>query len=85
MAILQGATWTDYTSCHNSKWRHYAKRLLEGHRLGAKRHRHHKKRSSAPAPAPATSSPDPTTTSSGYPQPEPYPAPPQYTITWTGW
>jgi hypothetical protein len=34
MAILQGATWTDYTSCHNTKWRHYARRLLNGHRLG---------------------------------------------------
>ena len=35
MAILQGATWTDYTPCHNKKWRGYAKRLLSGHRLKA--------------------------------------------------
>ena len=33
MAILQGATWTDYTSCTNHHWRHMARRLLAGHRL----------------------------------------------------
>ncbi|HVY11006.1 MAG TPA: hypothetical protein VHB18_12770 [Mycobacteriales bacterium] len=35
MAVLQGATWTDYTSCRNDKWRGSAKRLLHGKRLKA--------------------------------------------------
>ena len=33
MAILQGATWTHYTSCTSPRWRHEARRLLEGERL----------------------------------------------------
>jgi len=33
MAILQGATWTHYTTCDNSQWRHLAARLLAGQRL----------------------------------------------------
>jgi hypothetical protein len=33
MAILQGATWTHYTACHNKAWRHDARVLLEGKKL----------------------------------------------------
>jgi roadblock/LC7 domain-containing protein len=33
MAILQGATWTHYTSCHDSNWRHAAATLIAGRRL----------------------------------------------------
>jgi hypothetical protein len=33
MAILQGATWTHYTTCTNSKWRAGAKLLVSGHPL----------------------------------------------------
>ena len=33
MAILQNATWTDYTSCSEARWRHGARVLLHGHRL----------------------------------------------------
>ncbi|HEX3708237.1 MAG TPA: hypothetical protein VHV76_16550 [Mycobacteriales bacterium] len=33
MAILQGATWTDYTPCRHKAWRSSARRLLEGHKL----------------------------------------------------
>jgi hypothetical protein len=33
MAILQGATWTHYTACHNKTWRHDARVLLEGKKL----------------------------------------------------
>jgi hypothetical protein len=33
MAILQGATWTNYTPCHHTAWRADARRLLDGHRL----------------------------------------------------
>jgi hypothetical protein len=33
MALLQGATWTNYTSCSNPTWRAGARLLLEGHRL----------------------------------------------------
>jgi hypothetical protein len=33
MAILQGATWTHYTSCSSSRWRSGAAALLHGHRL----------------------------------------------------
>lgn len=33
MAILQGATWTDYTSCRDRRWRAGAGRLLHGGRL----------------------------------------------------
>lgn len=33
MAILQGATWTHYTSCDNSHWRAGAARLLRGEHL----------------------------------------------------
>ena len=86
MAVVLGATWTDYTSCHNKKWRHAAKRLLAGHELKA-RHKHHKKSSGTTAYTTPTSTttPDPDPTPTSIPQPDPYPAPPQYTITWTGW
>jgi hypothetical protein len=33
MAILQGATWTHYTTCTNSKWRQGAQLLVSGHPL----------------------------------------------------
>jgi hypothetical protein len=33
MAIEQGATWTMYTTCHDSRWRSLARRLLDGHRI----------------------------------------------------
>jgi hypothetical protein len=33
MAILQGATWTHYTSCTDSHWRAGAAKLIHGHRL----------------------------------------------------
>lgn len=33
MAILQGATWTHYTSCTDARWRVWATRLLRGRRL----------------------------------------------------
>jgi hypothetical protein len=33
MALLQGATWTHYTSCSNPTWRRLAARLVAGHRL----------------------------------------------------
>jgi hypothetical protein len=33
MAILQGATWTHYTKCHNQTWRHDARILLDGKKL----------------------------------------------------
>lgn len=33
MAIVQGATWTHYTQCRNTKWRHGARRLVNGKRL----------------------------------------------------
>lgn len=33
MAILQGATWTAYTSCTDSTWRAGARRLLNGKKL----------------------------------------------------
>jgi hypothetical protein len=33
MAILQGADWTNYTSCTSSRWRAGAQQLIEGHRL----------------------------------------------------
>jgi hypothetical protein len=59
MARLMGATWTDYTSCQNRKWRHSAKRLLKGHALKA-RHHHHKARGTTTPPAPAR--PKPTST-----------------------
>jgi cell division septation protein DedD len=49
MAIVLGATWTDYTSCHNNKWRQHAKRLLKGHRLTS-HHRHHKASGTAAYP-----------------------------------
>lgn len=99
MAILQGATWTDYTSCHDPKWRHEAKRLLHGHPLKA-RHRvhhkpaHHKPAGTAPAAYPVAAGPatsekqkpaKPTPAPTDYPQPQRYPAPPAYTIPWTGW
>ncbi len=59
MAIQLGATWTDYTSCHNNKWRHYAKRLLKGHMLKS-HHRHHKASGTTPAPEPTESTQQPT-------------------------
>ena len=33
MAIAQGATWTNYTSCQNEHWRQGARILLAGQRL----------------------------------------------------
>ena len=33
MAIVQGATWTGYSSCKNARWRAGAKALLAGKRL----------------------------------------------------
>jgi hypothetical protein len=33
MAILQGATWTHYTTCDWRDWRSYARQLLAGRRL----------------------------------------------------
>jgi hypothetical protein len=33
MAILQGATWTHYTTCQNATWRAGAAKLVGGHRL----------------------------------------------------
>ena len=33
MAILQGATWTHYTSCPSAQWRAHARRLLRGEQL----------------------------------------------------
>ena len=33
MALLQGATWTNYTSCTDANWRQAARTLLAGHRL----------------------------------------------------
>lgn len=33
MAIAQGATWTNYTSCQNEHWRQGSRILLAGHRL----------------------------------------------------
>ena len=33
MAIVQGATWTHYTSCGNARWRAAAARLVRGERL----------------------------------------------------
>ncbi|MDQ1704601.1 MAG: hypothetical protein QOF18_967 [Frankiaceae bacterium] len=33
MAILQGATWTHYTTCRSTKWRAGARRLVHGHKL----------------------------------------------------
>jgi hypothetical protein len=33
MALLQGATWTHYTSCSSSRWRAGARRLLAGKHL----------------------------------------------------
>jgi cell division septation protein DedD len=95
MAIELGATWTDYTSYHNKKWRHSAKRLLAGHPLRAYHH-HHKSAPSASRPVAVPTSSKPTSSkptnakpttperAPAAPQPEPYPAPPQYTITWTG-
>jgi hypothetical protein len=38
MAILQGATWTDYTPCHSKVWRRDAHRLLAGHKLKKAKH-----------------------------------------------
>ncbi len=87
MAIMQGATWTDYTSCHNKKWRHYAKRLLAGHRLGGL-HRHvhksvtpaavvtkpkhkHPHKPAASAPAPAPAAPQPAPAPTAYAIPDP--------------
>ncbi|HVT64420.1 MAG TPA: hypothetical protein VHD81_04660 [Mycobacteriales bacterium] len=98
MAIELGATWTDYTSCHNKKWRHFARRLLAGHRLKA-HHRHPRSTATGASPIAAPTSPEPAASdpssaapaSSGQtaapapPQPDRYQAPPQYTITWTGW
>jgi hypothetical protein len=33
MAILQGATWTHYTTCTNTHWQAGARLLVSGHRL----------------------------------------------------
>jgi hypothetical protein len=33
MAIVQGATWTNYTSCGSSAWRQAARVLVSGRRL----------------------------------------------------
>jgi hypothetical protein len=33
MAILQGAVWTHYTQCRSTRWRHGARRLVNGKRL----------------------------------------------------
>jgi hypothetical protein len=33
MAVLQGATWTHYTSCADATWRHAAAKLVAGDRL----------------------------------------------------
>ena len=33
MAIVQGADWTDYTSCSSSRWRAGARALVAGHKL----------------------------------------------------
>ena len=33
MAILQGATWTHYTTCRSLHWRAGARRLVHGHKL----------------------------------------------------
>lgn len=33
MAIVQGARWTHYTSCHRHKWRAGARRLVHGRHL----------------------------------------------------
>jgi hypothetical protein len=33
MAILQGATWTNYTNCTRPSWRRDARRLVDGHRI----------------------------------------------------
>jgi hypothetical protein len=33
MAILQGAKWTHYTTCTNTRWRAGAGRLVAGHQL----------------------------------------------------
>jgi hypothetical protein len=33
MAIAQGATWTDYTSCSSSRWQAGARALVAGHQL----------------------------------------------------
>ncbi|HVT20803.1 MAG TPA: hypothetical protein VHE57_05385 [Mycobacteriales bacterium] len=84
MAIELGATWTDYTSCHNHKWRHYARRLLKGHALKA-RHRHHKPAAKPGSGTTTSQEPTgtPTPTSTDYPEPDQYPAPQQYQISWT--
>ncbi|MGN6475289.1 MAG: hypothetical protein ACTHK4_16790 [Mycobacteriales bacterium] len=89
MAILQGATWTNYTACHNKTWRHDAKRLLAGHALG-KAHRHSHKNSkpapvAAPKPKPKHKSTHKTThktgsSSSAPAAPAPQPAPTAYSI-----
>jgi hypothetical protein len=92
MAIIEGATWTDYTSCHNKKWRHDARRLLAGKRLTSHHHRHRSTGTTAYPVAeptitkhkpvkqePTTPEPAPAQTN---PEPAPYPAPPAYTINW---
>lgn len=80
MAILQGATWTHYTSCHNAAWRKDAKRLLRGHRLGTHARPHaaqHKARHTAahagqrPTARPSQQAPN---------APKPAPAPTAYTV-----
>lgn len=82
MAILQGATWTHYTSCDNKKWRHEARRLLDGHELG--RVRGHKRREATPAPNPAPTHKKKHAGSGSAPAapaaPQPAPAPTAYSI-----
>jgi hypothetical protein len=33
MSLEQGAQWTHYTTCRSIRWRHGARRLVNGHRL----------------------------------------------------